>query len=85
MKKSATFLSWIGKNTMVIYVLHFWENRIFPISNIYQKLNLSVCRLIDPFIWWICIVMICIVGTYLMGKIGIMRKLFSISQLKVQS
>lgn len=56
MKKRATFLSWIGKNTMVIYVLHFWENRILPISNIYQKLNLSVCRLMDPFIWWICIV-----------------------------
>lgn len=26
------FLQWVGMNTIVFYILHFWENRIFPIS-----------------------------------------------------
>lgn len=57
------FLQWVGMNTIVFYILHFLENRIFPISKWLNEMGFPREYYVTVTISSIIIILICIVGT----------------------
>lgn len=74
----SALLCWVGKNTMAFYALHFLENRLFPISNLLKKLNFLSNIVISAVLCWIVVAILCVVGTTVMGKIPLLKKIFCI-------
>lgn len=62
-------LSWIGRNTMPIYVFHFWENRLFPMSRIVGGFGIEN-RLFASLTSSAFVIIICLLGTAVWNKWG---------------
>lgn len=62
------FLQWVGMNTIVFYILHFWENRIFPISIWLNEMGFARENYVTVSMASIIIILICIAGTKLFAN-----------------
>lgn len=74
------FLMWIGQNTMAVYALHFWENRLCSVLSVLSKIMMNKL-FITPFISWIIIVVACAIGILFFNKIHIFKSVFQIRDL----
>ena len=71
---------WIGQNTMAVYALHFWENRLCSVLSVLSKIMMNKL-FITPFISWIIIVVACAIGILFFNKIHIFKSVFQIRDL----
>ena len=80
-KKMKVALTWLGFNTMGIYAMHFWENRICPLSVVLGKIiHISMSPFVTALISWIIIVSFSVFGTWVMGRITLCRRILAINE-----
>lgn len=69
-------LTWIGRNTLLIYALHFLENRLFPMSRIVAFTLRSDNALAIALTSFCMVLFVCVCGTYILKRLKFIKMVF---------
>lgn len=65
-------LSWIGKNSLLVYCIHFLEHNVVPVSNFVNKMGLN--NYLASVFSWIGVVITVVTVAYFLKKLSLFRR-----------